>query len=431
MVVNNTYGYTEYYKLISKIKRYLKERNKPYIHIAKGDVDRKAYPVQKNLIDIMKKSIDKQYFKYSQPLGRKDTRDILAFYHNLRCGKDIYSYKNISLLLTFSSGLDGIVRILKRNFNLKKALVATPTYVNNIDVFVENDINIKTFSTSRGNEFNPLYSDIVNNIDKDTKLLILCNPNFPFGRYINKNEFKKIVNLCEENNIYLVLDNAYSDMEFSKGIQTKYDLSDITSEYLIRIYSYSKRLGLPGLRLGYLIANEEIIEGLSKHFEVLHGCSQTVFEPLIDYDTLLSILDRYGMQRFIEAKNLISESEKMIILNRCEYDVKEYIGSLRNNLKMYKQNYVMIKNVFSSDSRMYDLIEPQGGFNIGFGLKTNRTSMDIFKEVLLNTGVAITPQEVFQMKDSHDKSWFRITLANDPVKLSLAVSKLHKYFSKL
>ncbi|HPD18891.1 MAG TPA: histidinol-phosphate transaminase [Candidatus Goldiibacteriota bacterium] len=91
-----------------------------------------------------------------------------------------------------------------------------------------------------------------------TKLVFLCNPNNPTGTIITKNEFEKFMNSINHRTI-VVLDEAYFEYvncrEFPDGVQylKKYP-------NLIVLRTFSKVYGLAGLRIGYGIADRDIVD---------------------------------------------------------------------------------------------------------------------------------------------------------------------------
>jgi threonine-phosphate decarboxylase len=89
----------------------------------------------------------------------------------------------------------------------------------------------------------------------DTDLVWLGNPNNPDGKFFDADH---IENLCKLNpNTYIVVDEAYTGL-------CSADCSSITkisnNNNLILIRSLTKIFAIPGLRLGYIVANPTICE---------------------------------------------------------------------------------------------------------------------------------------------------------------------------
>ena len=90
-------------------------------------------------------------------------------------------------------------------------------------------------------------------ISSKTKMIFLCSPNNPTGTLIEKADLVKIAS--ENPDILIVIDGAYFEYSevTNKGLIDEYD-----NIFIIR--TMSKVLGLAGMRIGYGLACEEIIE---------------------------------------------------------------------------------------------------------------------------------------------------------------------------
>jgi valine--pyruvate aminotransferase len=88
----------------------------------------------------------------------------------------------------------------------------------------------------------------------------VSRPTNPTGNVLTDSEIEKLSELAYKNNIPLIIDNAYGT-PFPNIIFT--DARPIWNENIILCMSLSK-LGLPAARTGIVIANEEIIDMVSK-----------------------------------------------------------------------------------------------------------------------------------------------------------------------
>ncbi|MFW6185093.1 MAG: histidinol-phosphate transaminase [Halobacteriota archaeon] len=90
----------------------------------------------------------------------------------------------------------------------------------------------------------------------DSKLLFLCSPNNPTGNTIPLSELEKIL---KKQSGYVILDEAYAEFceKTALGMVDKYD-------NLIVVRSFSKFFALAGIRIGYAVGNEDIIDAMEK-----------------------------------------------------------------------------------------------------------------------------------------------------------------------
>jgi histidinol-phosphate aminotransferase len=90
------------------------------------------------------------------------------------------------------------------------------------------------------------------------KIIFLCSPNNPTGLVIPIND---IIEILSKTNSLVVLDEAY--IEFMKE---KINTLDLINQYenLIILRTMSKAFGLAGLRLGYLVSNNTLVNELNR-----------------------------------------------------------------------------------------------------------------------------------------------------------------------
>ncbi len=93
-----------------------------------------------------------------------------------------------------------------------------------------------------------------------TKLVWICNPNNPGGEILHKHDFFQI--LQRNLNSYFIVDEAYID--FTDKISSSVDLLK-SHQNLIVVKSMTKNFAIPGLRLGYLVANQNLVRNMKRY----------------------------------------------------------------------------------------------------------------------------------------------------------------------
>ncbi len=102
-------------------------------------------------------------------------------------------------------------------------------------------------------------------ITPKTKLLIINSPNNPTGRVIPPLEMRKIVEVCAENDVYVLTDECYLFFVYSPAkVFTSASLPDELRKYVCVAGSFSKTYAMTGWRIGYTIANEEWSKQMTK-----------------------------------------------------------------------------------------------------------------------------------------------------------------------
>jgi len=96
------------------------------------------------------------------------------------------------------------------------------------------------------------------------KIIYLCTPNNPTGDATSKEDVLKIINAVDKDTL-IVVDGAY--MEYAAAKDEKYAIAPndlLGFENVIYLGTFSKAYGLGGMRVGYGIAQAELIHELYK-----------------------------------------------------------------------------------------------------------------------------------------------------------------------
>ncbi|MHB1336071.1 MAG: pyridoxal phosphate-dependent aminotransferase [Candidatus Humimicrobiaceae bacterium] len=97
-----------------------------------------------------------------------------------------------------------------------------------------------------------------------TDVLIIGNPNNPTGSIIEHEDLIFLVKKSQENNCFVFIDEAFIDfMEDRKNISLIKNI--VENNNIIIFRSLTKIFSIPGLRLGYAVANRNLIEKIRAH----------------------------------------------------------------------------------------------------------------------------------------------------------------------
>jgi histidinol-phosphate aminotransferase len=99
------------------------------------------------------------------------------------------------------------------------------------------------------------------NINANTKIIYLANPNNPTGTIFTRQEFQEFHSHVPER-VLIILDEAY--FEYAKDNPKYPDSMHYRYDNVITLRTFSKVYGLAGLRAGYGFAHEVLIRNVSK-----------------------------------------------------------------------------------------------------------------------------------------------------------------------
>lgn len=146
----------------------------------------------------------------------------------------------------------------------KKALIVGPTYSE-----YEREISLgggrsRYYPLKEDNDFVLDISDLKGHLTNDIDLLVMCNPNNPTSSSITRRDIRKILDICKENDIFVMIDETY--VEFADNYAA-INCVPLTTYYnnLIILRGVSKFFAAPGLRLGYAVCgNNDLLKEIEK-----------------------------------------------------------------------------------------------------------------------------------------------------------------------
>jgi len=111
-------------------------------------------------------------------------------------------------------------------------------------------------------DFRQNIPEIINSMNRSTKAVFLASPYNPTGTILTEDEFLDVLKNTDKD-VLIVMDEAYHEyLEDDRKIDTVSFIKENPNLVILR--TFSKIYGLAGLRIGYGIADREIISILNK-----------------------------------------------------------------------------------------------------------------------------------------------------------------------
>lgn len=129
--------------------------------------------------------------------------------------------------------------------------------------------------------------------DRSINAICVSRPTNPTGNVITDNELRKLDEIAQQRNIPLIIDNAYGE-PFPNIIHS--DVSLDWHDNIILSMSLSK-LGLPAVRTGIVIANEEVVRVLEKMNAIINltptSIGPAIVQPLFESGEIIEISNKH------------------------------------------------------------------------------------------------------------------------------------------
>lgn len=200
------------------------------------------------------------------------------------------------------------------------------------------DKNFLVTFEPQNNSFSYSADDLMNFFgDRQINSLVLTNPDNPSGNYIPHGDLLRLATWAEERNITLVVDESFADFADEHETLIKNELLERFPR-LVVVKSVSKCYGVPGLKLGIVVGNPDLISSIKESAVIRNINSIAEFYLQIeekykgDYEAALKLL-RTERTRFFRRLSAIQgvqviPSQANFFMLRLNKPVAEIVDKL-------------------------------------------------------------------------------------------------------
>jgi aspartate aminotransferase len=101
-------------------------------------------------------------------------------------------------------------------------------------------------------------------IDSRTRMMIINSPGNPTGWMIRREEQEAVWKMALEHDFVILSDEVYDRIVFDQAAAPTFAAVATDTEHLVVVNSFSKTYNMTGWRLGYALANEELVNLIAK-----------------------------------------------------------------------------------------------------------------------------------------------------------------------
>ena len=342
-----------------------KKEGKDVVSLTIGEPD---FDTDDTIIDKAYEAMKSGFTHYTSNFGLDDLREAIAS----RYGLDA---KNVMITAGGSEALiNASLAFIEKG---SKVVIPSPSFLSYFTyakLCEANTIQILTHE----NNFEVDVDKLNEVMDKNVSMVFLNYPNNPTGAVMDEKDLRAIVEIAEDYDAIVLSDEIYDSIYYDKKPTTLAGY-----ENTIVINGFSKSLAMTGWRLGYVVANDDLMDSMLKVHQVNGVCAPAFAQKAV--------------------AEVIAEGKDKEIVQKM---VREF---RRRRDFVYKR----LKS-------MFDVIKPEGAFYFFVDVKEN--CMD-FVEKALDRGVALTPGIPF---GNGNESYVRLSYATSMENLEKAMDRLEQ-----
>jgi aspartate aminotransferase len=160
--------------------------------------------------------------------------------------------------------------------------------------------------------FQPSVPDIADRVGSYTRAVILNSPNNPSGVMYSREFVAEMVAFCEKKNLWLIMDDLYNRLVFDgQKAPNPYEFATDVSESskLVVVQGVSKMYAMTGFRIGWAVANREVVEAMGNI-----QSHQTSGPVTVSQWAAIGALS--GVQTSVESLRLTLENSRNLMVDR-------------------------------------------------------------------------------------------------------------------
>lgn len=221
----------------------------------------------------MIKAIEENKTAYTSNFGIDELREEISKYlresFNIKYNKD-----EICLTIGGSEGLFSVFAALIETGD--KVLIPTPAYP-----AYESCVKIlggEVVNYNLKDDFSIDYENLERVIrEEQPKLIIVSYPSNPTGAVLSKDDKEKLYKILKDKEIIIISDEIYSALTFDEKYYSLAQYEDLKDRTIL-VSGFSKMFSMTGLRLGYVCAADNLMNGIIKVHQYNVSCAPSIVQ---------------------------------------------------------------------------------------------------------------------------------------------------------
>lgn len=240
------------------------------------------------------------------------------------------------------------------------------------------------------NQFKLTLDELKKAITPKTKMLFVNFPGNPTGGVMKKEDYEKLIPVIKENGLVVLTDEIYAELSYGDKFCSIASFEEI-KEQVIVINGFSKAYSMTGWRVGYLLADEDIIKSMNKIHQYCIMCPTTI----------------------------------------SQYAAVEAAARGDNDCDMHRESFEGRRNFIVNGLNRIGLKchLPEGAFYVFPSIRSTGLGSDEFCERLINDQkVAVVPGTAF---GKCGEGYVRISYAYSIDEIKIALERMEKFLQSL
>jgi len=227
-------------------------------------------------------------------------------------------------------------------------------------------------------------------VTQRTKAILMCNPCNPTGKVYTLEELKELTRIAKKFNLFIISDEIYEYFTYDNKKHISIGSLPEATDRVISIFGVSKSYAMTGWRIGYIVANRDLIAQIMKIHDSLVTCPTAVSQ----YAALGAITGK--QDTVLEFKQAFAKRRQIVL----------------DALK---------------DSKKLQLVSPEGSYYAFIKVAGDVDDYDLSMRLLHEAKVAVVPGSAFGLGG---ESHIRISFGGEEKEIYEGMKRLVSYVEK-
>jgi len=256
-------------KITALTKKLIRE-GKDVVNFAGGEPD---FDTPLFIKEEAKTAIDQGLTKYTPSAGRVELKEAIAA--KLNQENNIKASAG-NIIVTSGAKYSIFVALFSLLGPGDEVIIPSPYWVSYPEMVKLTLAKTIVLPTSESNGFKIDPAQLEKAITPKTKLLILNYPSNPTGVTYSREELEAILKVVKEKKIFVLSDEIYEVLTYDGREHVSFASLPGAFESTITINGFSKTFSMTGWRIGYLVADQKIINETSKIIDHTTSCASSI-----------------------------------------------------------------------------------------------------------------------------------------------------------
>lgn len=356
----------------------LRTQGKPVLSLAPGDP---SFDTPKEIVEVAYRSMLEGGTHYVHSYGTTDVRE--AAVRKVARKNKIRATPENAIFITAKTGVfASFVSVSSPGF---EALIPDPGYFYSEPIILSGG---KPVRYKLADNFELDLDEVKKKTTPKTKAIMVNTPSNPTGAVFARKHLKELYDFCSSRGIYIVSDEAYEDLVYTKE-HVSIGSFERKPQFVLSLYTMSKSYSMPGWRAGYVVGPEDRVARMNKLLEHTVTC----YPPFIMHASAYALDNGDG---FIER---------------------------------FKREYVKRRELLNRRMAEIPAIVPtevQGSFYSFPGYTTKMKSREVSLRLLKEQNVAVLPGTAF---GPSGESHLRLCFAGSEETINGAMDGMKRFFA--